>query len=462
MFSEYLFRKVDNSPLVIFRIIFGLLIVAECWGAIFTGWVQTNFVEPHITFSFIGFEWTNVFLGQNMIYLYVLMGILGWFIVFGFAYRFSIIVFSILWSLTYFMQKTSYNNHYYLFMLVSWMMTIIPAHHFFSIDSLIFPKIKRLTMRNWVPTLFIIQLLIVYTFAAFAKIYPDWFNGVFLQMKFHEYGDLLTTKYNLVGLGKVVSSLEFAQVFAWGGFFFDLLIIPAMLMNRTRGIAFKCAVAFHIFNSAVFGIGIFPFFALAMLIFFYDPVKIQEVIFPKKSFMMDRSDDDNLLTTRRVMFSYLMCFYVLWQVYLPVRHYFIPENVFWTEEGHRMAWRMMLRNKAGEVVVYVSKPDPQKKGKFLKREKVDLTKYLTFKQMSKMAVSPDMMWQFARYVKYDYAKNGVKDVKVFVDAKVSVNGSEYYQFTNPNYNLAYTTWSYFGHQKWIQPTPKELNLSYFE
>ncbi len=87
MFSEYLFRKVDNSPLVIFRIIFGLLIVAECWGAIFTGWVQTNFVEPHITFSFIGFEWTNVFLGQNMIYLYVLMGILGWFIVFGFYGR---------------------------------------------------------------------------------------------------------------------------------------------------------------------------------------------------------------------------------------------------------------------------------------------------------------------------------------------------------------------------------------
>ncbi len=152
--------------------------------------------------------------------------------------------------------------------------------------------------------------------------------------------------------------------------------------------------------------------------------------------MMDRSDDDNLLTTRRVMFSYLMFFYVVWQIYLPVRHYFIPGNVFWTEEGHRMAWRMMLRNKAGEVVVYVSKPDPQKKGKFLKREKVDLTKYLTFKQMSKMAVSPDMMWQFARYVKYDYAKNGVNDVKVFVDAKVSVNGSDYYQFTNANYNLA--------------------------
>ncbi|MEG0695688.1 HTTM domain-containing protein [Algoriella sp.] len=462
MFSEYLFRKVDNSPLVIFRIIFGLLIVAECWGAIYTGWVQNNFVDPKISFSFIGFEWTNVFLGAKMIYFYVVMGFLGWFIAFGFAYRFSTIIFALLWSLTYFMQKTSYNNHYYLFMLISWMMTIIPAHHFFSVDSLMFPKIKRLTCRNWVPTLFIIQLLIVYTFAAVHKIYPDWFNGVFLQMKFEQYGELLMFKYNLAGLGKVVSSLEFAQVFAWLGFLFDLLIIPAMLFKKTRGLAIKCAIFFHIFNSAIFGIGIFPFFALAMMIFFYDPVKIQEMIFPKKSFMMDRSDEDNLLTTRRVMFSYLLCFYVIWQVYLPVRHFFIPGNVFWTEEGHRLSWRMMLRNKAGEIEVFVAQPDPKKKGKFLKREKVKLDDYLTYKQISKMAVSPDMMWQFARFVKHDYNEKGIKDVKVFVDAKVSVNGSDYYQFTNPNYNLGFTTWSYFGHQKWIKNQPKELHLSYFD
>ena len=462
MFSEYLFRKVDNSPLVIFRVIFGLLIVAECWGAIYTGWVQSNFVDPKISFSFIGFEWSNVFLGAKMIYFYIAMGILGWFIAFGFAYRFSTIVFALLWSLTYFMQKTSYNNHYYLFMLVSWMMTVIPAHQFFSVDSLMFPKIKRLTCRNWVPTLFIIQLLIVYTFAAFHKIYPDWFNGVFLQMKFHEYGELLTFKYNLAGLGKVVSSLEFAQVFAWTGFFFDLLIIPAMMFKKTRSLAIKCAIFFHIFNSAVFGIGIFPFFALAMMIFFYDPVKIQEMVFPKKSFMMDRSDEDNLLTTRRVMFSYLLCFYVLWQVYLPVRHLFIPGNVFWTEEGHRLSWRMMLRNKSGEIEVFVAKPDPKNKGKFLKREKIKLDDYLTYKQISKLAISPDMMWQFARFVKHDYAEKGIKDVKVFVDAKVSVNGSDYYQFTNPNYNLGVTTWSYFGHQKWIENQPKELHLSYFE
>lgn len=93
MFSEYLFRKIDNSALVIFRIIFGLLIVAECWGAIFTGWVNVNMVEPKLTFTFIGFEWMNNLLGPNMIYYYIIMGALGIFITLGLFYRFSIIVF---------------------------------------------------------------------------------------------------------------------------------------------------------------------------------------------------------------------------------------------------------------------------------------------------------------------------------------------------------------------------------
>ncbi|RLZ07544.1 HTTM domain-containing protein [Faecalibacter macacae] len=458
MFSEYLFRKIDNSPLVIFRILFGLLIVAECWGAIFTGWVNANLVEPKLTFTFIGFEWLNNLLGPNMIYYYGIMGLLGIFIAIGGLYRFAIISFAIMWSLSYFMQKTSYNNHYYLFMLVSWMMTIMPAHQFFSIDSLIFPKLKRLTCKNWVRVLFIAQLFIVYTFAALQKLYPDWFNGVFLNQHFVNYEYILSSKYQLNGLAQIVGSLEFSQVIAWLGFFFDLLIIPAMLAPRTRGIAIKCAIFFHLFNSVIFGIGIFPFFSLAMMIFFYDPIKVQELFFKTKSFMMDRNDEDGLINTRRIAFSYLVVFYIIWQIYLPVRHLHIPGNVFWTEEGHRLSWRMMLRKKSADVHVYVSIPD--KNGKYQPREKVNLSNYLTYKQEKRFAISADMIWQFAQFVKADYDKKGIKNVKVFVDSKVSINGSSYYQYTNPDVNIAAMKWSYFGHQNWLKNKPKELNLSY--
>ena len=42
MVSRFLFTKMDNSPLVLFRIFFGILISLECFGAILTGWVKTN------------------------------------------------------------------------------------------------------------------------------------------------------------------------------------------------------------------------------------------------------------------------------------------------------------------------------------------------------------------------------------------------------------------------------------
>lgn len=459
MFSEFLFRKIDNSALVIFRILFGLLIVAECWGAIFTGWVNVNMVEPKLTFTFIGFEWMNNLLGPHMIYYYAVMGLLGIFITLGSFYRFSMIVFAIMWSMTYFMQKTSYNNHYYLFMLVSWMMTVIPAHHFFSVDSFIFPRLKRLTCKNWVRVLFIAQLFIVYTFAAIAKIYPDWFNGVFLNAHFIQYAHILSGKYQLDGLAQIIGSIEFSQGIAWLGFLFDLFIVPAMLIDQTRKYAFRAAVFFHAFNSIVFGIGVFPFFALAMMIFFYDPVKIQEIFFKTKSFMMDRNDEDGLITTRRVAFSYLLMLYLVWQVYLPIRHYIIPGNVFWTEEGHRLSWRMMLRSRSNDTKFYVAFPD--KNGKFKTKEQVDLYQYLTFKQAGRFGSSADMIWQMAQFIKEDYKKKGIDHVMVFADSKVSVNGSEYYQYTNPKVDLAQVNWSYFGHQGWIKPQPKELKLSYF-
>ena len=460
MFSEYLFRKIDNSALAIFRILFGLLIVAECWGAILTGWVNANFVEPKLNFTFIGFEWLNNFLGPHMITYFGVMGFLGVLIVLGSFYRFSIIVFAVMWSLVYFGQKTSYNNHYYLFMIVSWAMTIIPAHHFFSVDSLLFPKKKRLTCKNWVRVFFIVLLFIVYTYAALQKLYPDWFNGVFLNAHFVNFASILRMQYNLDGLAQVVGSIEFSQLFAWCGFIFDLLIIPTMLWSKTRGWALKAAIFFHVFNSIFFGIGIFPFFALAMMIFFYDPIKVQEVFFKTKSFKLDRNDEDGLITTRRIAFSYILMLFFAWQIYLPARHLFIPGNVFWNEEGHRLSWRMMLRSRANDINVYVSVPD--NKGKYGKRELVDINKYLTYKQANRFGGHPDMIWQFVQFLNEDYKRKGIKNIKVFVDAKVSVNGSDYYQFTNPNVDLVKQKWSYFGHQSWLKNKPKELKLSFLE
>jgi uncharacterized membrane protein YphA (DoxX/SURF4 family) len=45
---------------------------------------------------------------------FVVMGIFGIMVMLGYKYRFAMLFYAIMWSGAYFMQKTSYNNHYYL------------------------------------------------------------------------------------------------------------------------------------------------------------------------------------------------------------------------------------------------------------------------------------------------------------------------------------------------------------
>jgi ABC-type siderophore export system fused ATPase/permease subunit len=49
---------------------------------------------------------------------------------------------------------------------------------------------------------------------------------------------------------------------------FDLLIVLALLWRKTRLLAVIASCVFHLFNSSVFQIGIFPYLSLAAILFF--------------------------------------------------------------------------------------------------------------------------------------------------------------------------------------------------
>ena len=170
MLNKLLFKPIDNSALIVFRILFGLLISLESFGAIFTGWVQKVLVEPKFTFSFIGLEWLQPLPGSWMYLYYIIMGICGLMVILGFKYRLSIISFLVLWSGTYLMQKASYNNHYYLLILISALMSVVPANSSFSIDSYKKPRIRNSLMPQWCALVFIFQIWIVYTYSSIAKL----------------------------------------------------------------------------------------------------------------------------------------------------------------------------------------------------------------------------------------------------------------------------------------------------
>lgn len=103
--NKFLFKNIDGSALIVFRILFGFLVACESFGAIFTGWVKNVLIEPEFTFSFIDFEWLQPLPGNGMYFYFALMGLAGIGIMLGFRYKINIIAFSILWSGVYFMQN---------------------------------------------------------------------------------------------------------------------------------------------------------------------------------------------------------------------------------------------------------------------------------------------------------------------------------------------------------------------
>jgi|TARA_R100000501_G_C2621324_1_gene114549 hypothetical protein len=436
MLNKWFFKQVDNSALIAFRIIFGLLITIEAVGAIFTGWIRRALIEPEFTFNFIGFEFLQPLPGNGMLFYYGLMGLFGIFVMLGFKYRFSIFCYTIMWASVYLMQKSSYNNHYYLLMLLCGIMFFLPAHRYLSIDAWKKPEFRKIAMPQWVWLFIVLQLWIVYTYASVAKLYPDWLDGTLPAM-------LMRGKADYWLVGEILQQDWVRYVITYFGLIFDLLIIPALLWKRTRMPAFILAIFFHLFNSFIFHIGIFPYLSLAFCLFFFPSEKINKYILRNKKPHYDKGEI--IVPSYKKPLIVVLALWFAIQIGLPLRHWFFKDNVLWTEEGHRLSWRMMLRSRSGKTTFKVVEKGTTD------TIHVNKARYLTRKQMRSVTSKPDMMWQFAQHLKEDYAEKG-KEVQVFVKSKISINGRPYEQFIDPKVDLAAEEWHHFKHHDWILPS----------
>lgn len=433
--NKFLFTSVDNSALIVFRVMFGFLCFLESVGAVFTGWVKRTLIDPEFTFTFIGFEWLQPLPGNWMYLYYIVMGALSLLIMVGYKYRISALLFALMWTATYLMQKSAYNNHYYLLCLLSSIMVVLPANKYASIDTLLNPKLKKLSMPSWCRWIFIIQLFILYTYASIAKVYPDWLNGAVMEL-------LMKAREDYLFIGGLLQDKAIHYIVAYGGIFFDGLIIPLLLFKPTRKYAFIVSIIFHLFNSVVFQIGIFPYLSLAFSVFFFEPKTIQSIFLKSKPLY---NTSTVIIPRHASIITYSFVLYFTIQLALPLRHYFIVDDVLWTEEGHRLSWRMMLRTRSGTASFKVIDKDTRSV------IPVDLDQYLTKKQKHNVTTKPDFMWQFAQFLKKDFAIQN-KEVEIYVTAYVGINGRPLRSFVDSSVDLAATPWKPFEHSQWILPS----------
>ncbi|MCB9261119.1 MAG: HTTM domain-containing protein [Flavobacteriales bacterium] len=424
--SQKLFKPVESYPVAIWRILFGLVLVFETIGSNLVGWTKTVFIEPKFTFTFIGFEWLQPLSGNGMYWLFSLLGLLAVFITIGFYYRFSMVMFTVGWAAIYFMHKTSYNNHHYLMLLLCVMMIFTPANTVLSFDA----KSGRIPKSEFIPALFkwqyMLLLGIVYTYASIAKWYPDWINDeVFYFSKNHPvFGWFFVWPHS----GKAI---------AWGGILFDLLIIPVLLFSRTRVPAFLISIVFHLFNSVTFQIGTFPYMMIASSVFFFSESRVRR-FFRIKAIPTEPPEMAFSVGYKKVATAVFVLFFCF-QLLLPLRHHFIKGYVTWTEEGHKLSWRMMLRSKTGTIHFKI-----MKNGKEISHTP---SEHLTGQQLATMKVHPCMIWQYCQFLKKLYGE----EIEIYIISFVKLNQHERQQFIDPTVDMAKAEWHFFKHEDWILP-----------
>jgi hypothetical protein len=137
--------------------------------------------------------------------------------------------------------------------------------------------------------------------------------------------------------------------------------------------------------------------------------------------------------------------YLLLQLTIPLRHWLYPGSVHWTEEGHRFAWHMKLRDKSASLRPLIIDPVTQQ------QFPVHLPDDLTERQIRKLSTRPDMIWQYARFLKRKFEQRGVSNPVVRIEAWAGLNGRPMQRLIDPKVNLAEMPYPPFTAASWILP-----------
>jgi hypothetical protein len=421
--SQKLFESSDIAILVYFRIIFGAIMLWEVFRYFDHDWIYDYWIEPTFHFTYYGFDWIKPLPGDAMYLHFIVMGILSVFIMVGFKYRVSTILFFIAFSYMFLVEQSRYLNHFYLISLISFVMIFVPAHRALSFDSWWNKKLKTDFVPAWSLWLLRIQIGVAYFFGGIAKINEDWLSAKPLDSWLIDRADTFPV------LGVFFTEQWFAYFFAYSGLFIDLLAVPFLLWRRSRIFAYGILVAFHLLNFQLFSIGIFPWFMIFATLMFFDPSWPRVI----KKFKISKKPKKEILylsKNQKIILSLFLIF-VIFQIAMPLRHYAYPGNVSWTEEGHNFSWHMKLRDKDTSHIEFWA-TDPKTGEEWL----IDPEDELTDRQASKMSTRPDMILQYSHHLAEGFRDDGYQDIEIRADVISSLNGREEQMLVDPDVNLA--------------------------
>ncbi|MEP3480162.1 MAG: HTTM domain-containing protein [Fuerstiella sp.] len=455
--SNAMTAPVDAAFLAWFRFAFGIVMACYAVSNLMSGSVRMMYVNPTFHFKYFGFHWVPVLPQAGMFAFFIGLGILALMIALGLCYRFASIVFAVMFTWLFLMDRTYYQNHYYLVTLLSWMMVILPAGKIFALDVLGRSDKSIATVPAWMLWVVRFHIGLPYFMGGIAKLDGDWLLGQPMRMT-------LASRTWVPGIGPFMTEDWMVSLFSWGGMLFDLLVVPGLLWKRTRGLAFGAALAFHLTNAFMFTIGIFPWLMIAATLVFFPPGWPRRVLTGRRlkrpapitdgstrsAGLGDGQKSMLRVSTIAILLGVYVTFHFLW----PLRYLATDQSPNWTERGHFFAWHMLLRGKKSGLRYFTVDRDT---GDF---EVVNLRRYLAIHQMPKLGRDPENIRQLANLIHADVLKDEGRDVEVRVFSLVSMNGRKPQLMIDPKVDLGCEA-STLSIPSWIVPLKEPLRRDHW-
>lgn len=438
--KQYIEQPVYSAALAVFRLFFGLMIFASTVRFWLKGWIEELYIQPKFFFSYYGLDWIKP-LGEYTYILFIVCGVSALFFAIGLFYRWATTLLFMSFTYIEFMDKTNYLNHYYFVTLVLFLMIWLPAHVNFSVDSIRKPSIRKRFIPRWTLGSIRAMMAIVYVYAGLAKLNSDWLlEAMPLRL-------WLPANNDMPIIGGLFNHLWVAYFFSWFGAVYDLFI-PFFLLNRkTRPYAYFTVIAFHLMTAALFPIGVFPFVMIVSALVFFDSEDADRVLQKLKVTWSRLSVAENrslytFAPFQKKLVQPMFAIFFAVQVLMPWRYLLNEGELFWTEEGYRFSWRVMLMEKMGYAQFVVKDAETGK------RIAVNNNEFLTRNQEKMMATQPDFMLQYAHHLKEHFEKKGMNNPEVYATVYVAMNGRRSRLYVDTAVDLAKET-DTWKHKKWI-------------
>ncbi|XP_062493656.1 vitamin K-dependent gamma-carboxylase [Pezoporus occidentalis] len=455
-FVRLLHRPTDPAALGAFRAAFGLLMALDVPQERGMALLDRRFLDglPVCRFPLLPALQPLPLDGMYLLYGVMLLGALG--MMLGCWYRLSCVAFLCPYWYVLLLDKTSWNNHSYLYGLLAFQLTFMGADRYGSVDGLFRPHKRNAHVPLWNYTLLRAQIFLVYFIAGLKKLDTDWVSGYSMGSLARHW---LFAPFRLV-LSEQSTSL---LVVHGGGLLLDLSAGFLLLLDATRPIALIFVTYFHCMNSQLFSIGMFPYTMLASSGLFCHPGWPRRLLARCPRWLQGglpstrpprHSPDCHYgarggLRPRQHLAAAFTVLYVLEQLFLPYSHFITQGYNNWTNGLYGYSWDMMVHSRFHQHVKITYEDGLTGDVGYLKPG--------VFTQSRRWKDHADMLKQYATCLSQLLPRYNISEPRIYFDIWVSINDRFQQRLVDPRVDVVRAPWSPWRRTPWVLPLLLELS-----